>query len=535
MENQRTLPFLSQEPALRSSPTKRLLLSFWEREIHIWRLAKASKPTSDLDDSDNESTSKNKKLVAKILIKGEANITSAALSADGNLLAVSTVADIKVFHVRARKSEDSDALRVSKIDVPSNFSSGARLVQFSPDGKWLSIIRPDSRIFVARVLSSASSYSFYTHLSKLERINRKIEKHITLGGLGTYDRTITQAEFSSDSRILAVSDLAGYVDTFVLSGEEDLTLEPLPSAQSSAASSTSPPSSDLDSDSDSEAPLQQIYGQHWTPNPSGATLPKLPSTPTVLSFRPTTTLHPNSTPTHAIPTRHTPNPISHALPAGDHRLLIATATSDIYEFDVLRGGLSAWSRRNPPAAFPAAFRKVRDLAKGCFWDVQDGRERVWLYGAAWLWMFDLSQDFPAEAAKNRKRKRHGKEDASGAGSSIPNEKLLTGMSRKMERVVNDEAPDVQDVPYVNEQDAMDLDSESDSGTALRRTGSVEATGTKSYWQTFKYRPILGICVVGEGASEVGPEVAIVERPIWEADLGPRFSGDQEWEKGNLSW
>lgn len=530
------------------------MLSFWEREVHIWRLAKGSQPAPTSEESDSESTAKTRKLVAKILIKGEANITSAALSIDGDLLAVSTVTDIKVFHLRARKSEDGDGLRISKVDVSSSFSSGARLVKFSPDRKWLCIIRPDSRISLARLLTSASSTpSFHSHPIKLERIDRKIEKHIALGGLGNYDRTVTQAEFSSDSRILAVSDLAAYIDTFVLSGQEDLTLEPLIDTHSSAASSSSSsdPDSDLESEPESEK-IQQIYGQHWTRNPLANSIPKLPSTPTILSFRPATNANAltndTTAPTHAIPTRHTPNPISHALPTGEDRLLVVTATSEIYEFDVLRGALSPWSRRNPTSAFPGAFRKVRDLAKGCVWDVQAGRERVWLYGAAWLWMFDLAHDFPAPPVsvevngdpngKGKKRKRHGKEEASGAGSSIPDEKLTTGISRKMQRTVHEEVDETEDIPLHAPDDAMDIDNDSDSesGPALTlqhpATGEAQAKGVYD-WQTFKYRPILGICVVGDGDADVGPEVAVVERPIWDADLAHRFVGDQEWEKGAI--
>ena len=71
-----------------------------------------------------------------------------------------------------------------------------------------------------------------------------------------------------------------------------------------------------------------------------------------------------------------------------------------------------------------------------------------------------------------------------------------------------------------------------------------------YWGTYKYRSILGIVPLGgsdpdteeqaesseneeergkdgEGRS-TGIEVAIVERPLFEVDLPPRYYGDQEW-------
>lgn len=226
---------------------------------------------------------------------------------------------------------------------------------------------------------------------------------------------------------------------------------------------------------------------------------------------------------------------------------------------------------------------------------------MWLYGVAWLWMFDLARDFPLPShspptlapvaedvnlpvngdgnvngnvngngevngevkdnansnanvevngnpeSKNKKRKRRGgREETSGAGGSIPNSKLTTGISRKMQHIIHEELHEIEDIPSLQSQphqdandngdDAMDIDS--DSALVLRRNDAVVDDAQKAkgvhYWQTYKYRPVLGICVIGElGESEVGPEVVIVERPIWEVGLGPRFEGDQEWEKNGL--
>ena len=127
-ENQRTLPFLPQEPIIRGAAKPRYMMSWWEREVHIWRLNRSQVPAQD----DEEPVAKGRKLVAKILIKGEANITSASLSADGTLLVVSTISDIKVFHLRPRRPEEGEGLKISKVATPSSFSSGARLVRFSP-------------------------------------------------------------------------------------------------------------------------------------------------------------------------------------------------------------------------------------------------------------------------------------------------------------------------------------------------------------------------------------------------------------------
>jgi U3 small nucleolar RNA-associated protein 4 len=575
-ENQRSLPFLPQEPTIRSAPRKRLMMSWWDREVHIWRLSKPSKSATALEDLEDEPTAQSRKLVAKILIKGEANITSAALSTDGNLLAVSTTTDIKVFQLRARRPEEGDGLRIAKVTVPSSFSSGARLLQFSPDGKWLCIVRPDGHVVLGRIsLSTSSTITINAPLSKLSRLDRQIEKFVTLGGLGTYDRIITQAAFSWDSRILAVSDLAGYIDTFVLSGTEDLTQ--IPSEEDASSSESASEDSDEDSDSEEEPNPKTIFGQYWTRNPSASSLPKLPSTPVILSFRPAATPSQKALTNGAVPhaTRNNPHPVSHELPAGEDRLLVLTATSDVFEFEVLKGGLSAWSRRNPTAAFPEKFRMNRDQARGVIWDIspKNGKERVWLYGIGWLWMFDFSQDLPppkssnqlltngdingengveaedeevaATPSKKRKRNIKGQRKGTGAGDAVPNHRLETGIGRKMMRVVYEEEGGTHRI-IPGTSDAMDIDEDDDDAdqvSALERLrrgddaetgeeGEEEGEGEKAYdWSTLKYRPILGMCVIGErGEDDDELEVAIVERPIWEVDLPPAYYGDQEWIK-----
>ena len=511
--------------------------------MHIWRLAKPSKTVVEDDDLSPE---QNRKLVAKILVKGEASITSAALSADGNILAAATTTDVKLFQLKTHRLEDGGGLKVSKILVPSSFSFGARHIQFSPDEKWLCIIRQDSSILIARLLHASTSTIIHPQLTKLPRIDRQIEKNVLLGGLGAYDRTITKVAFSSDSRILAVSDLAGYIDTFVLSGQEDLT-QALPLLINHIELEPSDDESSNDEEEDTK--VQLILGQCWKCNPSASSLPKLPSTITVLSFRPSTEPLTNGEASHAITTRHNPNPIPHDLPSGEARLLSITATGDVFEFEALKGSLSHWSRRNPTAHFPEDSRKILNQSRGCIWDVNRSKERVWIYGTAWLWMFDLSKDFPHVETNgdmaSKKRKR-GTEKASGAGGMIPDAELGTGMSRKMQRIVHEEVAEWEDVPF-HDTNMVDAVSESDDGdTAMERlphgneelqifkNGGEERSSGRQWWRTYKYRPILGMCVIGDREDgDIGPEVAIIERPIWEADLGPRYYGDQEWEKGSL--
>lgn len=603
-ENHRALPFLPQEQIVQAAPKQRLLMSWWERELYIWKLNRPSQQQSQDKDS-------SRKLVAKILIKGEANITAAALSEDGTLVAISTNSEVKLFQLRQRNPGEGEGLKVSKVQVPASFSLGARLLHFSPDSKWLSIIRPNSHIIVARMVTSTASanMTIHTQLSKPSRLDRGISKHQSLGGLGAYERTITQVAFSADSRILAVSDLAGYIDTFVLFGQEDLTQLP-PTNKVSSAASSSDSSSESDSEEETDEKLlakaKLIFGQHWTRNPLASSLPKIPSTPTVLSFRAVSTPPTKNLSTiHTPPaTRHNPKPVSHELPVSEDRLFVLTAKNDFYEFEVLKGALSPWSRRNPTSAASETFRVQKDLAKGAFWEVTGGKERIWVYSFSWMWMFDLSQDLPNAAEEevqttgalqqhSKKRKREvvvqGK---SGAGSAMQADRINTGISRKIQITEHDvSAAEVNITP----PDAMDIDEDDTtaqpaSALSLLRRGSSaqkaeldEATrlariaareGEEDHfvheWDTHKYKPIMGMCIIGiskeptpqkapepvpenetveEGRKrqvlsqdaafaaaraaawkEATMEIVLVERPIWEADLPDRFEGEQEWVK-----
>lgn len=591
MENQRKLPFLPQESVVQSAPRKRLIMSWWDREVHIWRISKPTKPGRESAESESESEdrSRSRKLVAKVLIKGEANITSASISEDGSLLVIATSAEVKVFRLESKSSENGDALRVSKLETPSSIAEkGARLVQFSPDSKWLLIIRKDNKILAARLVSPSSNVAFLPTLTRLTRLDRKISKLIRLGGLGTYDRSITRVTFSADSRILAVGDLAGYIDTFVLGGVEDLDAE-MPGMEDASSED-----SDDDDDNEDEAEEREptvVLGQHWIRSPSAELIPKLPSAPVVLSFRPSTSakVTTNGTITHA--TRKNPRPQSNNLPLSEDRLLVLTSSSQILEFSVLSGSLTPWSRANPTSHFPEDFRGLRDQAMGCVWDISKQKERVWVYGSSWMWMFDLSRNFPVYGSNHpqepssltngsngvvasngigealskpsgKKRKRRGgwkgiTEDddltkgTTGAGSKVPDAELGMGIGRKMQKFAYEEHDQIEDIQRRrdsmqdddDDDDEMDLDLSVSIISQPSQNGNAngEAENGKPHWyNTYKYRPIMGVIPLGLGKEQADDEdrdgdleVCLVERPIWEADLPPRYYGDQEWEKAGV--
>ena len=538
------------------------------------------------------------------------------MSPSGDVIAISTISEVKVFHLQQPESSHTVRMKIRKIECPAILRSyGSRLVQLSPDGKWLLVIRNNSKVFLHRLMDTAvpttKPYISETavELHRQKRTYASIGLHH--GSHEMYNRSINKAAWSSDSRIIVVSDLSGNLDSWVLEGYEDLTQDN--NALASKHRPTTPSDDDNDEESDEEVHPIVIFGQHWICNPEAVGLPKLPSMALILSFRPAC---PASAPAFGNgnitlhPTRHNPNPYSHDLPIEEDRLFVLTSLHEIYEFQILAGRMSVWSRRNPSSSLPQEFRTVRDRAMGSVWDVRGDRARIWLYGSSWLWMFDLSKDFPdipqpsgeelthsnndslalAKLNKNRKRKLDQRQklelikDTSGAGSKIPEDELTAGIGNKIRKTICQEQCDgawvtLESRPVdTRQEDEDDEDLEEAMGrmTAVMRsrrapndvadinrdTDSHRATNIKQAskgdtnvqphdqdglrcWHTYKYRPILGIVALGSKASaelqsvtnggdvyaaSLGAEVALVERPMWDLDLPPRYHGDQEWEK-----
>ncbi|KAI5292943.1 U3 small nucleolar RNA-associated protein, partial [Ascosphaera atra] len=286
-------------------------MGWWDREVNLYRIAKR-----------NEDTPVHK-LVGKVLLQGEDNLSAAALSTDGRLLAAATLAETKMFTVRKRKSmseEDSHILKVRKVELPQTIArDGARTVAISPDNKWLVVIRPDSQIYVARITieEKGDGDDFKVTLSstmgKLNRVARH-ERHAkeTHGTHGSYDRTIKTLAFSSDSRIMACGDLAGCIDTWIL---RDVSAEDKTKQQKKANAD-----SDDESDSEDEEENAVLEGQQWIQTPAESPLPRNPTSVLLLTFRP-----------QASPK----SPVD--------KLIAVNADHAILEFDVLQGKLSDWS------------------------------------------------------------------------------------------------------------------------------------------------------------------------------------------------
>ncbi|KAL6229924.1 hypothetical protein BDW75DRAFT_234814 [Aspergillus navahoensis] len=578
-EHHRNLPSLPQVPPVVSAPSSRLVMSFWDREVNIWRVSRGPTSIHEVPDGQRH------RLVGKVLIQGEENITSAALSTDGKILVIATISSIKVFSVRRRKGDERGTLRVQKIDTPGSISEdGARLVTVSPDSRWLCIVRPNSDISLARI-QPASSAQEKTHiLPKLVNLARAPRhtrfENISHGTLGNYERTIRCVVFSHNSKILASGDLSGCIDTWTL---EEAVEQTKPQKNTSESESD-----DSDSDSDFEDDSPILEGERWRAVATDSPIPRLKSSVALLSFRPSATPDGKS-----LLTNGTESNVN-----SESRLMVLTAEHQLVELDALEGKLSEWSRRNPKAFLPGDFKGVKDRAMGCVWDLSDSsRERLWLYGTSWLWMFDLKHDFPSteelnEAAtaendngetntnkkQSHKRKRDineeptstsgrkSKKHNTGAGDKIPLEQSTVFFDSKARTFVGSDASQGElvslEVDKERDPEEDDEDEQEDNDARLARlrrettaadangqsnavhgpdAGSkqlVESAPARRWWYTYKYRGILGIVPLSSGSdsaddepvddnAHAGLEVAVVERPMWDVDLPDRYVREYE--------
>jgi U3 small nucleolar RNA-associated protein 4 len=520
-----------------------LLVGWWDREIHIWKLRRSFQElnSNELDSDDGEQNCKRDcPRLGRIFIKGESNITSCSVSRDGSILIVSTATAIKAFHLTTPNLDLDEKLKIREMSVPSKNistteSAGATIVQISPNGRWLAWIEEGSQVRIAELTRDDSGFSIQPRSTKLTRLRRDIPKHVRLGGLGNYERHITHITFSPDSNILATADLGGYVDTWIL-------------REGGVQNGAAPAEDDSASSSDDEDASET--GPSWVRNPKASLIPKLAHAPVALSFSDDT----------IAPILRDEGEEG----ADDYILLAVTATSRIYTFNPLEGSLTKWSRRNAVWKLPEEIRSTRDLIKGVVW----AGSRIWMYGVSFVCMIDLSFDFAEQESgvskKNRKRKR-GADSGAGSKTEVgtlapqPVRTLVSGGDKEGQWADVEMADAEPQTDATGDEDENDDAEEEMGGGELeklrkreqgcRSEGEEDAPPgaeeqRKRWWHTYKYRPILGIAplesvgVGGKGrmngvngsskmaAREIRKiEVALVERPKEDVAMPERYVED----------
>jgi U3 small nucleolar RNA-associated protein 4 len=448
------------------SAQNRLVACWWEREVSIWRIIPGK-----------NSSEKRHELKARIALQGEENITSVSISQRGDRLAVANSAEVKIFAL-AWSSHHRGPYQVRKIGAVG--TSGARLVKLSPDLKWIAVLTTANEVIVSR-RSKKMKYA------NPQNLRREKTTPIQDPALGDYLNTINRIEFSPDSKMLVVSDLRGYIDSWVFNTSNDL-LE-VNGKEIDAETSSE------DSDSGDET-----LASGWKFN--SANRPKLESSAIVLSFK-------------------------KQEGESKYNLFVVTSKHRIREIDMDSGYFTEWSKRNPNSVLPEGFKRIKDRAMGAFWGVNGW---LWLYGSSWMFGLNTSVDHSeAEADQaphhshdegNQSKKR--KHDGTGAG----------GSRKKAERTGLVLDPDAEIQATVTEQDE-DSEEESDDEEDVFAEGikggheiSEDGRKGKAKWYiTHRYRPILGIVPVHEGDAGDMPEVVLVERPVWCLDLPGRYESE----------
>jgi U3 small nucleolar RNA-associated protein 4 len=461
----------------------------------------------------------NRKLIKTIVVKGDSNITSATIDDEGSLLIVSTAIDVKAFRLEHQDPVKPSDVKISSAELPAKLAGvGAIKVQLSPNAQWLCAIQEGSRVVLGALdpVTPRPSLVFSPNVQRLTRLRRQIPRHILNGGLGSYDRTITQVAFSPDSKMLAASDIAGYIDTWILSDGEKIKSE-------DDASS----SSESDSSDEEEETSQNI--EKWIRNPGAKLLPKLPSAATVLSFS-------ADVPRAKVSPRSSFDGINGAADlVDDYTLLAITSSWNLLTFHPLQGSLTPWSRRHVRKDLPAPVQDLLDLAKGVFWE----GSRAWIYGVSFLLMLDLAQDLPKSleadsSDKTLKRKRTG--PSSGAGGRMEQGAIAPSLVRK-HTAGQWEDVDMEDAPQLEDANSDDEADQPEGELAQLRNRrevgkDVEAAETggerKSWWMTFKYRPIFGVVPISTPDQPL--EVALVERPTWDVDMPESYFSVEQWRK-----
>ncbi|CAZ79716.1 unnamed protein product [Tuber melanosporum] len=550
-ESHLTIPAVPQSPIVTSVPESRLIMSWWEQEIKIWRIQELGYDENKGDELylfPGEEEGRGRRLLSRIVLANDEYITSASISSPipqngGHLLAVSTIAEVKLFLLRPPKSSSGSAsLRVSKITIPDSLhleapededdsddemeedvdlaNEGARLIRISPDRQWLSIVTPDSRVLIAKLAveppaspKSKATVTFESSVFELPRQGRpetafrapppptadtpskrqpkRLVHRIDEGDLEAYPRTINHHLFSSTSNLLAVSDLSGYLDTYILTNST------------------------------------------WKLNPKNPLLPRLNSSLSTLTFRPSFPSPTTSTITS------TSNP-------EDRLILITSKENHILELHLTTGALSDWSRRNPPTYLPLDFRTLKSHATGTFFETSQwkAKQRLWVWSADWLWMFDLLKDLPE--VQPRAEATRGK-----LGSGAGHKRVMTGGLVASGPIVNPPLP----APAKTNTGGAVTDSEWEGGgyedggasraIVLASTHKKRSkSGVKSaFWSSNRYKSMLGFLPVGyreeilikgegwrDGQVLEAMEMVIIERPMWDVKMPPRFSKDS----GNLA-
>lgn len=209
----RKIPITVQQPPLAAIKSSRLLMFYTEQTLKIWKIGATAK--SSLETSSD--LVENKKLVSRMTLNIDENITCAQLSSDGELLVVSTVAETKVFNLKP--SESGKALTVVKVPAHDLEEQGARMLRIieqSNGNKKLLLVSPESDLLIYSFTRNEEGQTILDIESEPIELDFAPSKSKTKTHLN-HLQSVHLAEVSDDGSRLAIARLSGSVDLFDIS------------------------------------------------------------------------------------------------------------------------------------------------------------------------------------------------------------------------------------------------------------------------------------------------------------------------------
>lgn len=490
--NYRKLPITPQRTCVSAVPGSRLLAMWDAQTVKIWHVGELTHMGDGSDEGSGAGIAvpvQGKRLVCRMTLSSDENITSASISSDGRILAVSTIVETKLFKLTPT-GFDGDvptSYKVKKLAAHDLEDQGARLLRLVERNGSLKllVVSPESDVILYALNNDdeTDNYGIDLEADPIE-LSVSHSQFKNVSGLINYHDSIAHAEVSPDGRLVALSRYSGVVDLF------DVT------------KSFDEPESLVAKEDEDAIEIE------------GIVLGRFPGMPTALSFTSRETLVIVTAEVRVFEYSINTHPVAN----GKKNAATATPSGSS-----IKAELTPWSKTNSEL-LPQELSDSRDKCRGIFYDPEKP-QRLWLWAGTWLAFLDTSVDIPVKRVPKRlangkavqyDSKRH---EALGI---VADEDELRG------DVAADEDIHIDDDVEMDETEARTLKKNGKKTTSKANgNGSakpvqpeiddtVSVLGRRTFWITYKYRPILYAGTFGS------KELVVVERPVMDLKLPPAF-------------
>jgi len=219
---------LSCSPVVCFAPRARLLASWAESRVNVWRLGEVH-PDLGEEEGPMRRGGEGWEKVLEMELQLKSGITSCALSRDGRWLAVSDVEDVKLFHLQQGEAAGTIEPKRTKTlssalgaALPSGCKSGSSSLSFSPDSKKLIVgVRSPSLIVILGIEQGSQpvvlrTFEQHRQLDPRAKLRRNSGMEVDSKEAVEPTPEISRLAVSADGQWLASGDLNGRVFIFNL-------------------------------------------------------------------------------------------------------------------------------------------------------------------------------------------------------------------------------------------------------------------------------------------------------------------------------